>query len=197
MINLQIANEDDACELLKIYAPYVQKTAITFEYDIPSVEEFKWRILNTQKKYPYIVAEHDGQIVGYAYAGAFKGRAAYDWAVETSIYVKKDEKRMGIGKKLYSALESILRAQNILNLNACIAYAEKEDEHLTKNSVQFHEHLGFRLVGKFSQCGFKFGEWYDMVWMEKHIGEHKENPEKVKSFTEIREELTNNKKIIC
>ncbi len=185
MINLQIANEDDACELLKIYAPYVQKTAITFEYDIPSVEEFKGRILNTQKKYPYIVAEHDGQIVGYAYAGAFKGRAAYDWAVETSIYVKEDEKRMGIGKKLYAALESILRAQNILNLNACIAYAEKEDEHLTKNSVQFHEHLGFRLVGKFNQCGFKFGEWYDMVWMEKHIGVHNSTPSPIKWFAEF------------
>ena len=75
-------------------------------------------------------------------------------------------------------MENILKMQNIFNLNACIAYTAVEDEHLTNNSVQFHDHMGYRLVGRFQQCGNKFGRWYDMVCMEKHIGEHKENPKK-------------------
>lgn len=194
---IRIATENDAEELLNIYAPYVEKTAITFEYEVPSVEEFRIRIRNILKKYPYIVEEKEGEILGYAYAGVFKNRAAYDWAVETTIYVREDQRKSGVGRALYEGLENILKMQNILNLNACIAYTAVEDEHLTNNSVQFHDHMGYRLVGRFQQCGNKFGRWYDMVWMEKHIGEHKENPKKIKLFTEIREELKNNKKIIC
>lgn len=183
---IRIATKQDAKKLVEIYAPYVEKTAITFEYDVPTVEEFEGRIENILKKYPYLVAERDGEIVGYAYAGTFYNRAAYDWAVETTVYVREDQKKTGIGKELYKALEKILAMQNILNLNACIAYLEVEDEHLTKNSVGFHEHLGYRLVGEFYKCGYKFGRWYNMVWMEKHIGEHVDNPPKVKSFEEIR-----------
>lgn len=182
-IKIRTVTENDAEQLLEIYAPYVEKTAITFEYEVPSVEEFKSRIKRTLKKYPYFVAESDGKIVGYTYAGEFKERAAYDWAVETSIYIKEDLKGLGIGKKLYSALENALRKQNILNLNACIAYTESDDEYLNDNSPGFHKHLGYRLVGKFTKCGFKFGKWYDMIWMEKHIGEHTGNPKKVKWFS--------------
>ena len=184
MITLRFAKETDAEELLGIYAPYVRETAITFEYDVPDIDEFRKRIRETLLKYPYIVAEKDGKIAGYAYAGAFKSRAAYDWAVETSIYVKRGMGRSGIGKKLYCALENVLRVQNILNVNACIAYPETEDEYLTKNSVQFHEHLGYKYVGRFNKCGFKFGRWYDMVWLEKFIGEHSSTPEKVRWFAE-------------
>ncbi|MFJ6959878.1 MAG: GNAT family N-acetyltransferase, partial [Ligilactobacillus ruminis] len=92
---LRFAEIDDANELLQIYAPYVEQTAITFEYDVPTVAEFSKRIKNTKEKYPYIVAEIDGKIIGYAYAGTFKSRAAYDWAVETSIYVAKDDRGLG------------------------------------------------------------------------------------------------------
>lgn len=84
----------------------------------------------------------------------------------------EDCKKMGIGKLLYNELEYLLRQQNIVNLNACIAYAEKEDEYLTNDSMRFHEKLGYRMVGEFRQCGYKFNRWYHMVWMEKHIGEH-------------------------
>lgn len=184
MITLRFAEENDAEELLGIYAPYVRETAITFEYDVPEVDEFRERIRKTLAKYPYIAAERDGEIVGYAYAGEFKSRAAYDWAVETSIYVKRGMGRGGIGKKLYCALENVLRAQNILNVNACVAYPEPDDEYLTKNSVRFHEHLGYRFVGRFNKCGFKFGRWYDMVWLEKFIGEHSSTPKKVRWFSE-------------
>lgn len=171
-ISIRIATAEDAKELLEIYRPYVEQTAITFEYDVPSREEFAERIRMILKKYPYLVAELDGEMVGYAYAGEFHARAAYDWAVETSVYVKMDRKRMGIGKQLYDELEKWLKQQHITNVNACIAYPEPEDEYLTRDSVEFHQRYGYRWVGEFKQCGYKFHRWYNMVWMEKHIGEH-------------------------
>ena len=182
---IRIATIEDAKALLEIYAPYVKNTAITFEYEVPSEDEFKKRIEKTLNKYPYLVAENQGEIVGYAYASAFHSRAAYQWDVETSIYIKQDQRNSGVGKALYLELERLLKLQNILNLNACIAYPETEDEYLTKNSVEFHEHLGYQMVGEFHKCGYKFDRWYNMVWMEKHIGEHLEKPLSVISFKEI------------
>lgn len=171
-IVIESAKEEDAASLAAIYAPYVLNTAITFEYEPPSVEEFRSRIRNTMKKYPYLVAKNGGEILGYAYAGTFKDRAAYSHCVETSVYLKKEAQGGGIGKKLYLALEEELKKMGILNLYACIAYPEKDDEYLTKNSACFHEHIGYRPVGEFLKCGYKFGRWYNMVWMEKFIGEH-------------------------
>ncbi len=171
-ITIRTAKKSDAAELLRIYAPYVKETAITFEYDVPSEQEFAERIAKTMEKYPYLAAEIDGTLVGYAYAGAFHARAAYDWAVETSIYVDRNRKRQGIGEHLYQALEDRLKAMGIVNLNACIAYPREKDPYLTADSVRFHETLGYRLVGRFDSCGYKFDRWYDMVWMEKHIGRH-------------------------
>ena len=107
--------------------------------------------------------------------------------METTIYVKEDKKQRGIGKLLYQALEEISKAQNILNMNACIAYPENEDEHLTKNSVQFHEHLGYQMVGTFHQCGYKLETWYHMVWMEKFIGEHQVPPAEVIPFADMED----------
>lgn len=172
-IAVRLATLEDAAELLAIYAPYVEQTAITFEYVVPTVEEFEARIRNTLKKYPYLVAEQHGEILGYAYAGEFKSRAAYAWNVETSIYIKQGKKRMGLGRLLYAELERLLKQQGVLNLYACIAYPEEEDEHLTRDSVAFHERLGYRMIGTFYQCGYKFNHWYHMVWMEKLIGEHR------------------------
>ena len=187
-LKIRLATKSDAKSILKIYAPYVEKTAITFEYDVPSLQEFEKRIEKTLKKYPYLVAEFDGKIAGYAYASSFKERAAYVWAVETSIYIDKKLKRMGIGKKLYSVLEEILKKQNILNLNACIAFADVEDDFLKNDSVFFHEKSGYSMVGKFHNCGYKFGKWYSMIWMEKFLGEHSENPKPVKWFSQLQKE---------
>ena len=184
-IQIRTAAAEDAWELLKIYKPYVKKTAITFEYDVPTPEEFKARIENTLKKYPYLVAEKDGELLGYVYTGPFVGRAAYGWAAEVSIYLKEGSQRLGLGKRLYQAIEEISRAQNILNLNACIGSPETEDEYLTRNSIQFHSHMGYRWVGEFSKCGYKFGRWYNMVWMEKIIGEHPAEPMAVIPFPEL------------
>lgn len=185
-VKIRIATIKDAEKLLEIYAPYVEQTAITFEYDVPSIEEFANRIGKVLRKYPYLVAEQEGKLLGYAYVGSFYEREAYNWAVETSIYVAQEEKQKGIGGKLHTALENILNEQGILNMNACIAYPQEEDEHLTRNSVDFHAHLGYRFVGEFQKCGYKFGRWYNMVWMEKHIGEHKKEQDLPKTFDEVR-----------
>ena len=171
-ITIRTATLSDAQALLNIYSPYLEHTAITFEYDVPSVEEFASRIKNTLQKYPYLVAEKNGRLLGYAYASPFHERPAYDWAVETSIYVDQNIKHQGIGRRLHDALEDALRSQGILNMNACIAYPPEEDEYLDKNSVEFHTHMGYRLVGEFYKCGYKFHRWYNMVWMEKLIGNH-------------------------
>lgn len=185
-ISLRIATPQDANALLSIYSYYVKNTSITYEWEVPSVEEFQQRITNTLKKYPYIVAcKQDGTPIGYAYVSPFKTRAAYDWAVESSIYVHKDYKRAGIGKMLLEKLESILKQQRILNINACIAYPPVEDEYLTKDSVRFHEKMGYKMVGEFHQCGYKFNRWYNMVWMEKELGSHVQNQPAVIPFPQL------------
>ena len=176
-IQIRPAVPADAPALLAIYAPYVAQTAITFEYDVPTETEFACRIADTLKKYPYLVAEQDGVPVSYAYAGKFHDRAAYDWSVETSIYVEQHQKRRGIGRLLHDALEQELRRRHFLNMTACIACPLGEsDPYLTRDSIRFHEKLGYRMVGEFHQCGYKFGRWYHMVWMEKHIGDHADTP---------------------
>lgn len=187
-IRIRAASPEDAEELLRIYTPYVEKTAISFEYDVPDTEEFRKRIINTQKKYPYLVVETAGGISGYAYTGSFVGRAAYNHDAEVSVYLREDRRRQGLGKALYTAIEEISKAQHITNLYACIGYPEEEDEYLTRNSAQFHEHLGYKQAGVFRKCGYKFGRWYHMVWMEKMIGEHGQNPQPFIPFPELEAE---------
>ena len=113
-MNIRLANKNDAAVLVAIYAPYVEKTAITFEYDVPSVEEFKGRIAHVLEHFPYLKAVEAGKILGYAYVSPFKERAAYSWAVETSIYVDENVKHKGVGRKLHEALETVLKEQGIL-----------------------------------------------------------------------------------
>ena len=129
-LTIRVAKPEDAKGLLEIYAPYVEKTAITFEYGVPSEKEFAGRIRHILTKYPYLVLEENGELLGYVYAGTFNERSAYDWAVETTIYIREDQKKRGLGKKMYTALEQVLKKQNITNLNACIGVPEVPDEHL-------------------------------------------------------------------
>ena len=171
---------EDAKELLSVYAPYVRDTAVSFEYEVPSLDEFENRIRCISAILPYIKAVEGNEISGYAYAAKFKERKAYDRCVEVTVYVRKDKRRSGVGRLLYEALEKSLRDMGILNMNACIAFPREEDGHLTYDSVRFHEKMGFRLVGTFHNSGYKFNTWYDMVWMEKIIGEHRENPNPVR-----------------
>lgn len=176
MITVRNAEISDAENILKIYNHYVKNTAITFEYNTPSIEEFKERMSQTMRRYPYLVIEKNNIIQGYAYAGAFVGRAAYDWSCETTVYLDRNAHKSGMGRMIYEALENKLRKMGILNLYACIAYPEVSDEYLTTNSADFHAHLGFVKAGEFHKCGYKFGRWYNMIWMEKLIGEHVDNP---------------------
>lgn len=191
-IKLRVARIDDAAELLEIYAPYVENTAISFETVVPSLEEFSLRMANRLTMYPYLVAERDGRLLGYAYLSPFVGRAAYIYSAETTIYLCADCRRMGVGKMLYTAIERIALAQGITNLEACIGMTDTPDEHLTNNSVEYHSHLGYRMVGRFYKCGRKFGTWYDMVWMEKLLGEHPDNPDDITPFSELDTETLKN-----
>ena len=184
-LKIRTARKEDAAELLSIYAPYVENTAVTFECAVPTLSEFESRVENTLIKYPYIVAELDGEIMGYSYAGPFKPRAAYEWSVELSVYVKEDHRKIGVGKSLYEEMERLLSAQNIVNLNVAVAYSEKEDEYLNHNSIEFHEHMGYSPVGRFEKCANKFGRWYDLVWLHKSIGAHIDNPPAVIPFSSL------------
>ena len=193
-VSVRIATVQDAPCLHEIYVPYVHDTAVTFEYEPPTLEAFTERLERTIERYPYLVAERsmpDGttRIVGYVYASPFKDRPAYDWAVETSIYVDRDERRHGVGRVLHAALECALREQGILNMEACIATTRTPDEHLTNDSMYFHERMGYRLVGEFRKCGYKYGRWYDMVWMEKHIAPHEAIHAHPTPFPRVRELL--------
>ncbi len=189
MYQIRMARPEDAKALLQIYSYYVTDTAISFEYEIPTEEEFRSRIVAKLQKFPYLIAECEGKILGYAYASTFIPRPAYDWSVEVTVYLDHNCTGRGIGRALYERLETLLIVQNIYNINSCIAYTEKEDPYLTNRSMYFHEHMGYRLVGKFTKSGNKFGRWYDMIWMEKILKEHPKVPQPVK-FINYLEETT-------
>ena len=178
---------DDAPALREIYAYYVENTGVTFEYEPPNCEEFARRITATLPKYPYLCVERDGEILGFSFAHAFRDRPAYDYSVETTIYIRHDVRGEGFGRMIYSALEDILKAMGITNLYACVGYAETEDEYLTNASPRFHERMGYRTVGKFFNCGHKFGRWYSMIWMEKIIGDFSLSPAPVIPFGEVQD----------
>lgn len=186
---IRTAELADAQRLLDIYAYYVIDTAITFEYEVPTLNDFQQRMQSVQEFYPYLVAEEDGRILGYAYASAFHPRAAYAWSAEVTVYLDKAARGKGVGSKLYERLEKYLKEMGILNLNACIAQTAVEDDYLTNASQAFHEKQGYQLVGTFHQSGYKFKRWYNMIWMEKLIGKHDDDIPEVKSY----QELNNNK----
>jgi len=162
MIEIRSATEVDAPALLEIYAPYILNTAITFEYRVPTIEEFSSRIKSISQKYPYLVAEDDDKIVGYAYASTYNSRDAYNWTAEVSIYIDEQSRNQGIGSRLYKELERRLLKQNVVNLLACIT-------EQNTSSVSFHEKIGYKAVGTFKKVGFKFDTWYDIIWMQKKL----------------------------
>lgn len=186
-----MATVADAPALREIYLPYVRTTAVTFELTDPSLEEFSERVRTTLERYPYIVAVDEGEIVGFAYAKAFRPRAAYLHSIETSIYMRMDYRGKGVGRRLYETLAKLLMLQNVYNMEACIAHCEPADEYVPATSRLFHERLGFRLVGKFTKCAHKFGRWYDMIWMEKILGDHIANPDPFMPLPQVDQEMIN------
>ena len=168
-VKIREASVTDAKRLLEIYSYYVLHTAISFEITVPTLEEFKQRIEDISAKYPYLVVEEEGVILGYAYAHSFIDRAAYDHCCELTIYLDNKVKKHGFGRMLYEELEKRLLKMGIRNLYVCIGDPIKEDEYLTRNSEEFHHHMGYRKVGDFHKCGYKFDRYYNMIWMEKLI----------------------------
>ena len=164
ILTVRPALPKDAERICEIYAPYVIKTAITFEYEVPTKEKMAERIQDTiQQNYPYLVAcDNQGGIVGYAYAGKFANRPAYQFTSELSIYVDSHMQLKGVGQLLYDAIEEQLIQQSIVNLISIIKVPNEA-------SIKFHEKNGFKEIGYFKNAGYKFEEWHDIIWMQKEL----------------------------
>ena len=169
----------DAEAILKVYAPFITDTCISFEYVVPSVEEFAQRIASISAEYPYIVLEEDGEIVGYAYSHRYLERVAYSWDVEVTIYLALKVQGKGLGVILYDALEKLMALQNIKNLYSCIT---GDNVH----SIEMHRSMGYELIGTFPKAGFKHNRWLDVVWMAKAIGEKESAPLPFVPFAEVK-----------
>ena len=159
---IRIATTADIPAILEIYAPYIEKSTATFEYDMPGLRSFTQRFLAITEKFPWLVWEEDGKVLGYAYASAPYERAAFSWCAEPSVYLRPDARGRGIGRRLYAALEAILKDQGYQVLYALIT-----DENVA--SIRFHERSGYVQKVHFPDCGFKFGKWLGLVWMEKRL----------------------------
>lgn len=159
---IRFANEADIPAILEIYGPYILNTAISFEYTVPTLEEFTQRFREITRQFPWLVWEENSKVLGYAYGSLPFGRAAYRWCAASSIYLAPEAQGMGIGRKLYEALEAILAEQGYRKTYAIITSDNP-------GSLRFHERLGFRFLGEFPDCGVKFSTLYSVVWMEKDL----------------------------
>lgn len=161
-MSIRIATEADLPRLLAIYGPYVENTTVSFEYEVPTLDAFLTRFRKITEQFPWLVWEEDGTVLGYAYACAPFDRAAYQWCAEPSIYLMPEAQGKGVGKQLYEALEEILTAQGY-RLSYAIITSENEA------SLAFHRAMGYREAAHFPGCGYKFGRWLGVTWMEKPL----------------------------
>ena len=159
---IRVAVEADVPAILAVYAPYILTTTYTFEYDVPTLSDFLERFRGITQQFPWLVWEEGGEILGYAYASPPYTRAAYRWCAEPSVYLRPEARGRGIAKALYDALEKILTVQGYQVLYALIT-----EENLA--SRRFHEKMGYRFSVLFPDCGFKFGRWLGLIWMEKRL----------------------------
>lgn len=169
MINVRIANLNDAEGILQIYEPHVLQDACTFEYRVPSVEEIQTRINKCLQKFPWIVCEIENRIAGYVYASPHREREAYQWTCETSVYVHHDFAGKRIGAALYKALFQILKTQGLVNVYAGITLPNKA-------SVVLHEKSGFQLFAEYENIGYKLGQWHKVGWWKLQINNHETKP---------------------
>jgi len=156
------ATEKDIPQILEIYAPYVENTTVSFEYDVPCLKTFTQRFYTYTAQFPWLVWEEDSRILGYAYASAPFERAAYRWCAEPSIYLLPEARGTGIATKLYTVLEAILEKQGYQVLYSLITSENAA-------SIRFHEKMGYHTLAEFPNCGFKFHRWLGLIWMEKRI----------------------------
>ena len=157
---IRFAREEDIPAILSIYGPYVENTAYSFEYTVPTMEEFTARFRSYTAQFPWLVWEENGEVLGYAYGSAPWERAAYRWCAEDSIYLSPEAQGRGIGTKLCTALEKVLFYQGYRRIYALITAENKA-------SVTFHEKLGYVKRGDFPDAGYKFGRWIGVIWMDK------------------------------
>ena len=178
-MQIRVAEPSDGAAIAGIYAPIVRETVISFEADPPSAAEMAVRIETILESHPWLVAEEDGRLLGYAYAGPHRSRAAYRWACDVSVYVRPEAQRRGVGGQLYRALIEILRRQNFAAAYAGIGLPNPA-------SVALHESLGFGLVGIYRNVGFKFGAWHDVGWWHLAIRDHGSSPPEPIPFPFLR-----------
>ncbi len=179
---IRFAAPSDAEEVLRIYAPYIENTNITFEYSVPTLEEFKLRMEEIEEKYPWIVYEEEGKVLGYAYGGPDKTREAYQWTVESSIYLSPKAKGRGIGSALYETLLDILTKQNF-----CLCYAIIVDDNVP--SLKMHEKYGFVKNGFLKNSGYKLKAWHSVVTLEKQLNEFLVPPKPIIPIGELSYEF--------
>lgn len=178
---IRTAHTTDARDIHAIYAPIVTGTAISFETEPPSIAQIEDRIRGTVAKYPYLVCVADEKVLGYAYAGAHRERAAYGWSVDVTIYVNEEAQRSGVGRSLHSTLIKILQRQRF---HAAFAGITLPNE----GSVSLHKSLGFQLLGIYEEVGFKFGRWHSVSWWRRGLGEGQPVAEPI-AFEALRDEL--------
>lgn len=175
---IRLATEADSTSILEIYTPFITDTVITFEYEVPTITAFSERIANIQKKYPWLVCEIDGKIVGYAYASQFAERAAFAWSVDFSIYINPKYHKRKIGKALYFSLFELLKLQGYYNVYAKITSPNIKSESL-------HKSLGFKPVGIYKNVAFKLGNWQDLICYELKLMDYPNTPKNTKTIDEI------------
>ena len=180
-VTLRIGDRTDADAIAAIYRPYVETTAITFEEEPPDSDAIAQRIETTMRQYPWFVAETDGQILGYAYAGSIRKRSAYRWATELSIYLDQDVRGRGIGTALYTALLETLERQGFKRCYGVLTLPNPE-------SVSFHESFGFTRTAVFSNMGYKLGEWHDVAWYERSFNTQRDETTSPIPFSVCRDE---------
>lgn len=181
---MRFAEKKDAESILKIYAPYVVNTSITFEYTVPTIEEIGTRIEEIKGNYPYIVCESYNNVIGYAYANKAMIRDACNWNAELSIYVDKKHTHKGIGRGLYTCILEILAHQNVKNVYSIITVPNN-------NSIKLHEFFGFKKLGFYPNCGYKLGKWHDIIIMGRNLGNHKKPPNPFIKITDVSNDITN------
>lgn len=177
MNSIRLATEADAPAVHAIYAPIVRDTIISFEYEPPAMDEMCRRIARTLIRYPWLIYERDGEVLGYAYASQHSERAAYQWSVNVSVYVSADARRMGVGRALYRQLFALLRVQGFVNVYAGITLPNAA-------SVGLHEAMGMTPIGVYHRVGYKFGAWHDVGWWEMVLGERPALPQPALSVGE-------------